>query len=202
VRSRFMDTLFREGCDINSMILFHIGRELIHGSLSGMIWSASPRVVEEGAQIHTEFDASFMGYIAQFNQPFSIGKPGPEWEEIYKIAAEACHDALDVLKPGITVGQLHEAFLPSIQRTGYRQRTPNFHGLGLAIEEPFSVFLGQPEYKPNLDRVIEPGMVIGFEPPVISQDFKRGTTIGGPILVTDDGYRFLAKDWKPEVRII
>lgn len=202
VRSKFMDTLFREGCDISSMILFHIGKELIHGSLSGMIWSASPRVIEEGDQIHTEFDASFMGYIAQFNQPFSVGQPGKEWMDIYDVALEACNDALNILKPGITVGQLHEAFLPAVQKAGYRQRTPNFHGLGLAIEEPFSVFLGQPGYKPKLDRIIQPNMVIGFEPAVIAQDFKRGTTLGGPILVTDTGYKFLTKDWKPGVIIM
>ncbi len=202
VRSKFMDTLFREGCDISAMILFHIGKEMIHGSLSGMFWSASPKVIEEGDQIHTEFDANFMGYIAQFNQPFSVGQPGKEWAELYRIAAEACDEALKILRPGITVGQLQEAFAQPVQKAGYRQRTPNFHGLGLAIEEPFSVFPGQPEYKPKLDRVIQANMVIGFEPPVIGQDFKRGTTIGGPILVTENGWRFLAKNWKPEVRII
>ncbi len=26
-----MDTLFREGCDISSMILYHSGKELVHG---------------------------------------------------------------------------------------------------------------------------------------------------------------------------
>jgi len=202
VRSKFMDTLFREGCDISAMILFHIGKEMIHGSLSGMFWSASPKAIEEGDQIHTEFDANFMGYIAQFNQPFSVGEPSKEWAELYRIAAGACDEALKILRPGVTVGQLQEAFAQTVQKAGYRQRTPNFHGLGLAIEEPFSVFPGQPEYKPKLDRVIQANMVIEFEPPVIGQDFKRGTTIGGPILVTENGCRFLAKNWKPEVRII
>ena len=202
VRARFMDTLFREGCDINSMILYHAGKELFHGGSSGMIWSATPKIMEEGDQIHTEFDASFMGYIAQFNQPFALGKPSKEWMDIYNVAADAVHSALKVLKPGITVGELNDAFLPPIEKASYRQRTPNFHGLGLAIEEPFSGFPGQPEYQPNLARIIEPGMVLEFEPPVISQDFKRGTTIGCPVLVTDTGYRLLSKNWKPEVKII
>jgi Xaa-Pro aminopeptidase len=100
------------------------------------------------------------------------------------------------------VGELNDAFLPPVNKAGYKQRTPNFHGIGLAIEEPFSGFPGQPEYRAKRDRVIESNTVLGFEPPVISQDFKRGTTIGSPILVTDSGYRFLSRDWKPEVKII
>ena len=116
---------------------------------------------------------------------------------------DAGHRAADAIVRFSTLGpELHEAFLPPVQKAGYRQRTPNFHGLGLAIEEPFSAFIGQPEYTPNLTRVIKPGMVLGFEPPVISQDFKRGTTIGSPVLVTENGYRFLSKNWQPEVKII
>lgn len=202
VRAKFMDTLFREGCDIGSMILYHSGKEIVHGGFGGMIWAAGPRVMEQGDQIHTEFDASYMGYIAQFNQPFSLGKPSQEWMDIYNTAIDSVNSALKVLKPGITVGELNDAFLPPINKAGHRQRTPNFHGIGMAIEEPFSGFPSQPEYRAKRDRLIEPNMVLEFEPPVISPDFKRGTTLGSPILVTDTGYRFLSKNWKPEVKII
>lgn len=160
VRAKMMDTLFREGCDISSMILYHSGKEVMHGGQGGMIWSAVPRVMEKGDIIHTEFDASYMGYIAQFNQPFSLGEPSKEWMDIFNVAIESVNNALNTLKPGITVGELNEAFLPPIQKAGYRQRTPNFHGLGLAIEEPFSGFPGQPEYQPKSDRIIKPGMVL------------------------------------------
>jgi len=202
VRSKMMDTLFREGCDISSMILYLSGKDVMHGGEGGMIWSANPRIMEKGDIIHTEFDASFMGYIAQFNQPFSLGKPSKEWMDIFNVVIESVNNALSALKPGMTVGELNEAFLPPIQKAGFIQRTPNFHGIGLAIEEPFSGFPGQPDYKAKSDRKLEPGMVLEFEPPVISQDFKKGTTLGSPVLVTDTGYRLLSKDWKPEVKII
>jgi Xaa-Pro aminopeptidase len=178
------------------------GKEHIHGGSSGMIWSANPRVMESGDQIHTEFDASFMGYIAQFNQPFSLGKPDQAWLDIYNTAIDSVNGALKILKPGITVGELNDAFLPPIVKAGYRQQTPNFHGIGLAIEEPFSGFPAQSEYKAKRDRVLEPNMVIEFEPSVITQDFRRGTTVGSPILITETRYRFLSKGWRPEVTII
>ena len=202
VRSKFLDTLLREGCDINSMTSFHSGKELIHGFDSGMIWATTPKVMEKGDIIHTEFDARFMGYIAQFNQPFSLGKPSKEWMNIFEVAIESVNNGLKVLKPGITVGELNEALASPVKKAGYLQRTPNFHGIGLAIEEPFSVFPCQPEYKAKLDLKIKSGMVLEFEPPVISPDFKRGTTLGCPVLVTDTGYRLLSKKWKPEVKII
>ena len=62
-------------------------------------------------------------------------------------------------------------------------------------------FIAQPDYQPDLSRVIKPGMVIELEPPVISRDFKKGTTLGCPVLVTDTGCRLLSSNWKPEVKI-
>jgi Xaa-Pro dipeptidase len=131
-----------------------------------------------------------------------LGEPSKAWQEIFNVAIESVNNALDILKPGITVGELNDAFLPPIKKAGYKQWTPNFHGVGLAIEEPFSGFPGQPDYQPNTARIIEPGMVLEFEPSVIGPDFKMGTTLGSPVLVTDTGYRLLSKNWKPEVKII
>ncbi len=66
--------------------------------LGGMIWAATPKVMEKGDIIHTEFDASFMGYMAQFNQPFSLGEPSKEWMDIFNVAIESVNSALKVLK--------------------------------------------------------------------------------------------------------
>ncbi len=202
VRAKIVGTLLKEGCDPGSMILYDSGKEMIHGSQGSSRWAVGQRTLEQGDIIHTEFDVRYLGYKAQFNQPFSLGKPSKEWQDIFDVAIESVNTALNVLKPGITVGQLHEAFLPPIKRAGYRQRTPNFHGLGLSLEEPFGPFPGQPDFQPNNNRVIEPNTVLEFEPPVISPDFKRGTTIGCPILVTEKGYRLLSKNWKPGVKVI
>ncbi len=61
-----------------------------------------------------------------------------------------------------------------IKKAGYIHGTPHFHGIGLAIEEPFGSFPVQPEYKPNVSLVIEAGTVIEFEPNAVSPDGKRG----------------------------
>jgi Xaa-Pro dipeptidase len=202
VRSKFMDTLLREGCDISPMVLYDTGKNVVHGSFGGRIWAVGPKVMEEGDQIHVEFDACFIGYLAQFNQPFSLGEPSKEYMDIYNIAIESVNNALNILKPGTTVGELNEALTGLSKKAGYLQVNPSLHGLGLAIEEPFGVFQAQSDYKPNLARIIEPGTVIEFEPSVVRRDFKMGTTLGSPVLVTDTGCRLLSKTWKPEVKII
>jgi len=202
VKAKMMDTLFRAGCEPGSLILYYSGKDIIHGGQGGMICRYTERKLEKGDIIHTEFSATYLGYSAQFNQPFSIGEPDEDWKKIFSIAEEAFNNGFNTLKPGITAGELNEALLSPVRKAGYVARTPPFHGMGLTLEEPVGSFPAQPDYKPNLDRVIEPGMVIELEPPVVRPDFKRGTTLGCPVLVTETGCRLLSKNWKPEVKII
>jgi Xaa-Pro aminopeptidase len=131
-----------------------------------------------------------------------LGEPSKEWKDIFETAVEAFKNGLKVLRPGITVEELDKALATPVKEAGYLQRTPNFHGIGLAIEEPFSSIPAMPEYHPKSDRKLAPNMVLELEPSVVSKDFKRGVTIGSPVLVTDSGCRLLSKKWKPEVIII
>jgi Xaa-Pro dipeptidase len=202
VKAKMMDTLFREGSEPGTMILYHSGKQFSHGGEAGAWTPANPRVLELGDIIHTEFDASYCGYKAQFNQPFSLGKPNDNWQRIFDVALESINSGLSVLRPGLSVGDWIAAFVYPIVKAGFVRRTPNFHGLGLSIEEPFGDFPAQPNYYTNTTRILEPGMVFEIEPPVISPNQRIGTTIGCPILITNNGYRFLSKNWKPEVKII
>ena len=202
VRARVMDTLFREGCEPGTMFLYHSGKEIIHGGQGGQYKPADSKILENGDIILTEFDAVYLGYVAQYNQPFSLGKPDKEWMEIFRIAIEGFNRGLKILKPGITTGELYQAILSPIKEAGYKTTNPGFHGLGLALEDPVSIFPAQTEYKPDLSLKMQSGMVVEFEPHVVSPDFKKGTSLGCPVLVTDTGCRLLSKKWKPEVKII
>ena len=201
VRARVMDTLFREGCEPDSMFLYHSGKEILHAGQGGQLKPPGPKVLEDGDIILTEFDAVYLGYVSQYNQPFSLGKPDKEWMEIFHIATEAFNNGLNVLRPGITTGELYQAILSPIKEAGYTSTNPNFHGLGLGLEEPVSIFPAQTEYKPDTSLKMRSGMVVEFEPHVVRPDFKKGATLGSPVLVTDTGCRLLSKNWKPEVKI-
>jgi len=201
VRARVMDTLFREGCEPDSMFLYHSGKEILHAGQGGQLKPSGTKVLEDGDIMLTEFDAVYSGYVSQYNQPFSLGKPDKEWMEIFHIATEAFNNGLNVLGPGITTGELYQAILSPIKEAGYTSTNPNFHGLGLGLEEPVSIFPAQTEYKPDTSLKMRSGMVVEFEPHVVRPDFKKGATLGSPVLVTDTGCRLLSKNWKPEVKI-
>ena len=205
VKAVILDTLFREAGEPCPMLLFnHHSKGERAGFKRIPMWDE--RILKTGDIITFEVDASYLGYIAQFNQPFSLGEPDEDWQKIFDVAIECVNNGLSFLKPGITVGELNEVMLAPTQKAGYSKLNPTFHGLGLAIEEPFGSFHGQPSYQPKSDRVIKPGMVLEFEPGATMVDHTKGIvmgcSLGCPVLVTDTGCRLLSKNWKPEVKII
>lgn len=201
VIAKIMDTLYRNGCEPGSMILYHSGKGGVHAADGGWLQPPKQRVLEVGDVILIEFDAKYFGYRAQYNQPFSVGKPNKEWQELFNAALNSHNIGMKVLKPGITAGELDEAFLTPIRKAGYRLRNPAFHGLGLGLEMPMGSFPGQPDYKADPTFIIGAGMVIEFEPHAVSQDERKGIHLGSPVLVTETGCRLLTKDWKPEFKV-
>jgi Xaa-Pro aminopeptidase len=202
VRAVIMDTLFRNGCEPGSMILYNSGKEVITSGGGGLSDPAGAKTLDKGDIILTEFDAQYLGYMAQHNQPFSLGEPDKEWRDIFRVALEAFKSALKALKPGITAAELDEAFLSSVRGSGYTPGSPQFHGIGLSLEEPFGAFPRQPGYKMKSALIMEPGMVVEFEAKAQQLERKKGINVGCPVMVTETGCRALNKNWKPEIRVI
>jgi Xaa-Pro aminopeptidase len=73
---------------------------------------------------------------------------------------------------------------------------PAFHGLGLGIESPMGTY-PRGNHKADPTAVIEEGMVLELEPHPITHDFRRGASVGCPVLVTADGCRVLPDWWSP-----
>ncbi len=204
VKTKMWETMLRNGCEFGSMILYCQGKgPLLHAGQSGWFYEMpSSKVLEPGDVILTEFDTSYWGYKAQYNQPFSVGEPTKEWKEIARIAIEAFNSGFKVLKPGITVGELDEAFLSPIKKAGYVVANPPFHGLGLTLEMPMGTYPRQVNHKPDTSLIIQAGMVIEFEPHPVTPDWQKSMHLGSPVLVTKTGCRLLSKNWKPEFPIV
>jgi len=201
VQAKIMDTLFRNDCDPGSMLLYCSGKEISHAGQGHDNPRLGPRPLEQGDVILMEFDARYLGYVAQFNQPYSVGEPNKEWREIFNVASEAFNNGINTLRPGITVGELDQAVLSTIKGAGYTHRNPAFHGLGLSLEGPIGSFPVQSPYKPFTSLRIESGMILEIEPHVVTPDGKKGLTTGCPVLVTETGSRLLSNTWKPEFKI-
>ena len=200
IKLKVMDTVFRNGCDFASMLLLGAGKELTHGGQIPL--QSPPRALEQGDVILAEFDARYLGYMAQFNQPFSVGEPSKEWRDIFNVALEAFNNGFRTLRPGITAGELDEALISPIREAGYVRTNPAFHALGLSLEEPIGNYPHQTYHKPDLSLTLEAGMVLEFEPSVVTSDRKKGLTLGSPVLITETGCKLLSKFWKPEFRVV
>jgi Xaa-Pro dipeptidase len=202
VQATLLDTLYRNGCEAGSMLLYRSGRVVSHAGQGQDLPLPGPRQIEKGDMILTEMDARYSGYIAQFNQPYSVGEPDQEWRKKEGVALESFKTGLKVLRPGIMIGELDEAMLSVITKAGYTWRNPMFHGLGLSIEGPMGRFPVQKPFEPFLTIRTQPGQVIELEPHVVSPDGKTGLTIGCPVLVTETGCRLLNETWEPGIKII
>jgi Xaa-Pro aminopeptidase len=198
VKAVIMDTAFRNGCEPAFMLLYVAGKDGVHGGRGGKHRAPDHKELEESDVILLEFDARYFGYFAQFNQSFAIGEPDKEWRDIFDISVKSFENGLRVLRPGITAGELDEAFMSPIREAGYRVRNPAFHGLGLYLEMPMGTYPGQPEYKPDTSFIIREKMVPEFEPHVESRDGRKGIHMGSAVLVTETGCRILTRNWKPE----
>ncbi|MFC2046946.1 M24 family metallopeptidase [Chloroflexota bacterium] len=203
IRATMMDTMFRNGGQPASMLLYCQGKEVVHGGQSGSYFEPpSSKELEPGDVILTEFASIYMGYQSQFNQPFSAGKPNKEWSDIFKVILESFNNGFNFLKPGITIGELDEAFLSPIKKAGYLYGTPPFHGLGLGLEMPMGNYPRQPNFQPDTSFMIKAGMVLSFEPHLSSLDKKKGMSFGSTVLVTETACRLLSRTWKPEFKIV
>jgi Xaa-Pro aminopeptidase len=204
IRAKMMDTLYRNGCEPCSMILYYQGKDvLLHAGQTGAyVEPPSSKTLEPGDVILTEFDATYYGYKAQFNQPFIAGEPSKEWVKIFDVAVEAFNMGLKTLRPGITLGQLDEAFQGPIREAGYVIANPAFHGIGLTLEEPLGSYPRQTTYKPDTAFTFQTNMVLEFEPHPVTPDLKKSVHLGCPVLVTETGCRLLTKSWKPECKIL
>ncbi|MFC2046978.1 M24 family metallopeptidase [Chloroflexota bacterium] len=202
VRAAMMDTMFRNGGEPGSMILYCQGKgPLLHAGQNQLYHEPpSSKVLELGDVILIEFDAIYLGYRAQYNQPFSMGEPSKEWQDIASAARKSFESGFKALKPGITTGELEEAFLGPIKEAGYIYANPAFHGLGLGLEMPMGSYPRQAGYKPDLSFVVKENMVFEFEPHPVTPDFKKSVHLGSPVLVTNTGCRLLSKNWKPELQ--
>jgi Xaa-Pro aminopeptidase len=192
VRAAVLDTLFRNGCEQGIMLLYSQGKDVMHGGQRGArLESGRSERLAPGDVILIEVDAVWRGYKAQFNQPFVVGEPVENWPLIFDTAATCYAAGLETLRPGVTVGELEERMIGPIHDAGLTFGNPAFHGLGLGIETPMGTY-PRANHKADPEYVIEDGMVLELEPHPITHDFKRGASVGCPVLVSGDGCRPLA----------
>ena len=127
---------------------------------------------------------------------FSLGKPSPKGEKIYKIVLEAQMTALEAVKPGALCGDVDKAARDVITAHGYGEAFGHGtgHGLGLYIHEA-------PRLGPGVKEELKPGMVVTVEPGIYLPRWG-GVRIEDMVLVTERGKEVLTRSITKELVVL
>ncbi|MBO5447746.1 MAG: type I methionyl aminopeptidase [Ruminococcus sp.] len=177
-----------------------VNDEVIHGI-------PGPRKLMEGDIVSVDTGAYIDGYYGDSTMTFAVGKISPEAEALMKSTEESLYLAIDMIKPGVRLGDIGAAIQKYNEDNGYSVvRQFVGHGVGRDLHE-------DPEV-PNFGKTghgirLQPGMVIAIEPminagtedvmtmsnhwTVKTKDGKLSAHFEHTIAVTQDGCVILTK---------
>ncbi|MBO0911454.1 MAG: aminopeptidase P family protein [Acidobacteria bacterium] len=128
-----------------------------------------------------DYGVILRGYCSDMTRTAHVARPTREARGAYEAVREAQQAALDVVKPGVTAGEVDHA----ARKLLYNRKLGRFfthstgHGVGLEIHEAPRLAAAQEE-------VLLPGMVITIEPGVYLPG-KWGVRIEDTVVLTDTG---------------
>ena len=153
-------------------------------------YNASTRQMQAGDLVVVDIGAEYSGYAGDVTRTYPVsGKFTPRQREIYQIVLDAQKAALAMVRPGVTMAQVHQAASSYIRSKGYGNDFPHgtSHYLGLYVHD-----VG------DTRRPLEPGMVLTVEPGIYLDKEQLGVRIEDDLIVTEAGYRMLS-DFPKEI---
>ena len=140
--------------------------------------------VKAGQLLLLDVGAEWDRYAADISRTIPVdGVFTPEQAKIYDIVLKAQNAAINAVKPGVTVREVHEIARDVIRKAGYIEDFIHgtSHHLGLYVHDVADY--GMP---------LTPGMIITVEPGIYLPDLDIGVRIEDDILVTRNGHRHLS----------
>lgn len=162
------------------------------GPRQDAVMPSSERVIEEGDLLLCELSPSVKGQFTQICRTVSIGPAQALVEEKYPLLAEAMHEGIQRVKPGVRLGDVCAAIDDYLSERGYAEFSrPPFirrrgHGLGCGSTAPGDVSVDN-------DTRLEPGMLFMVHP----NQFLPETgymMCGEPVVCTQDGFEILSAE--------
>lgn len=141
--------------------------------------------LKEGDTILIDAGASFNNYCSDLTRTFFFGKQkDPKMERIYEVVKQARINAIHAIKPGVKGKEIHkiaEDYINEADGGIYKDKFTHSlgHSLGIEVHDAAG-------FSPNVNLILEPGMVITVEPGIYMEGFG-GVRIEDDILVTREG---------------
>ena len=173
-------------------------QHLLHGR--GQPLSPTTRPLKQGDLIITEFHTSYGGYLTGCEKSVFIGKPPKELQRIHDVAVECFERGIQKLRPGVTAGEVAEAFREPARKANMDYIELGFHGHGLSSPElPRMAMYPSEKLKTGRDTgpfygltytEIKENMVIATNIDIHAPSWRKDVGIMGPgdtIWVTEKG---------------
>lgn len=127
------------------------------------------------------------GMHVEIERSVAIGPLNDDHRKVYNAILEVRQNIRGMMKPGVAVKNFYLAAKEEYVRLGYGANMPGRigHGMGLGAHEAPSIDV-------NSDIILEPNMVITFEPNVRIPEWG-GIQHSDTVLITEDGCEFLTK---------
>jgi Xaa-Pro aminopeptidase len=169
------------------------------------------RLMKNGELLKIDIGTIYESYSTDLTRTIPVsGKFSPEQRKIYEIVLRAQKKAISIVKPGVTLAEVHKAAMEVIDEAGYGQYF--IHGTshtlnGGASSKPETQGLSLTgmygKYKMNryfaADNPLVPGSIFTIEPGIYIPDKNLGIRIEDDILVTEDGFENLTETAPREI---
>jgi Xaa-Pro aminopeptidase len=153
------------------------------------------RVVQEGDVVLFDFGGRYKGYYSDTSRTVVVGRLPEEFEKVYNVVREAQQAAIDVIKPGVPIGDVDVAARRYITEAGYGQYFTHRVGHGLGLDEHEPPYLTSDNREP-----LEVGMTFSVEPGIYLPG-RWGVRIEDTLLVTEMGGERLSECTR-EIQIV
>ena len=157
------------------------------------------RILKKGDFIVFDGGPSYKGYVADVQRMLHIGDPGKEIRRLGRLAARAHEAVEDILKPGVTAGELWKVGYskvaeeePRIWELASSTEWIGWVGHGEGLNEHELPYLVK-----DSDFVLREGMTISLEIPVFDKKGKMANMPEDVYLISKNGFDKLSKDFGP-----
>ena len=147
-------------------------------------YNDNTRKMQSGDVIVVDIGAEYSGYSADVTRTYPVsGNFSPRQREIYQVVLDAQRAAIEKVRPGARISDMHNAAMSYIRSKGYEKYFIHgtSHHIGLEVHD-----VG------DISRPFEPNMVITVEPGIYIPEEQIGIRIEDDVLVTTEGHRILS----------